>query len=81
MIVARFGSKSPRGGFLRPFYVDFMTFYDSFVASGSDMSSFLEVLLRFDHLQRLILDPYGNNVVRAVIQCGACVQQLGVKAL
>lgn len=45
------------------------------------MSSFLEVLLRFDHLQRLILDPYGNNVVRAVLQCGASMQSLRVKAL
>eukprot|EP00435_Cladocopium_sp_Y103_P038349 s1539_g10.t1 len=35
-----------------------------------DMLGLFDILLRPDTLQKLVLDPYGNNVVRAVLACG-----------
>lgn len=35
-----------------------------------DMAGLFDILLRPDTLQKLVLDPYGNNVVRAVLACG-----------
>ncbi|CAJ1402429.1 unnamed protein product [Effrenium voratum] len=38
-----------------------------------EMSNLLNSLLQEDSLKRLIIDPYGNNVVRAILSCGSAV--------
>jgi len=35
-----------------------------------DMIGVLETLLRLENLQKLVIEPYGNNVIRAVLACG-----------
>mmetsp|Transcript_805 Transcript_805/g.796 ORF Transcript_805/g.796 Transcript_805/m.796 type:complete len:171 (+) Transcript_805:43-555(+) len=35
------------------------------------MVGLFDTLLRPEHLQKLVLDPYGNNVVRAMLACGS----------
>lgn len=35
-----------------------------------DMAGLFDILLRPENLQKLVMDSYGNNVVRAVLACG-----------
>ena len=41
--------------------------------SPPDMIGVLEILLRPDNLQKLVLDPYGSNVIRTVLACGTAL--------